>query len=210
MKKCVNDLVWLINKISIVYRSVIINSIYRCRFKHLGKKCYIGKPLLITPECISLGDCVYIFPNCRLEGIKGHLTQSFSPKINIEDGVTIQQNLHLTCAASIQIQQNVAIAANVSITDINHLYSNPILPIEQQSLEVKSVVIKRDSKIYNNSVILPGTSIGIHSVVGANSVVNGVFPDYCIIVGAPAKIVKRFCFDRNAWLKTNSFGDFIE
>lgn len=42
-----------------------------------------------------------------------------------------------------------------------------------------------------NLIILKGTKIGNNVVVGAGSVVNGSFPDNCIIAGNPAKIVKQ-------------------
>jgi acetyltransferase-like isoleucine patch superfamily enzyme len=41
-----------------------------------------------------------------------------------------------------------------------------------------------------NSVILPDTKIGHHSIVGALSVVKGEFPPYSLIVGAPARVKK--------------------
>ena len=60
--------------------------------------------------------------------------------------------------------------------------------------------IGEDCKIYNNAVILPGVTIGNHSVVGANSlVIEGVYPDFSIIVGSPAKIVRRYINDK--WQK---------
>lgn len=43
-----------------------------------------------------------------------------------------------------------------------------------------------------NSVILPGAILEKHCVVGANSVVSGVFDDYSVIVGTPAKVVKKY------------------
>ena len=52
-----------------------------------------------------------------------------------------------------------------------------------------------------NSTILPGTKLGKHCVVGANSVVSGEFPDYCVIVGAPARIVKHYDFEIHKWVK---------
>ena len=54
-----------------------------------------------------------------------------------------------------------------------------------------------------NSTILPGTMLGKHCVVGANSVVRGVFPDYCVIVGTPAIKVKHFDFELNKWIRDN-------
>ena len=42
-----------------------------------------------------------------------------------------------------------------------------------------------------NSVILPDTKIGHHSIVGALSVVKGNYPPYSLIVGAPAKLKSK-------------------
>lgn len=43
-----------------------------------------------------------------------------------------------------------------------------------------------------NSVVLPGVSLGPHTVVGAGSVVTKSFPDgYCVVAGNPAKIIRR-------------------
>ena len=52
-----------------------------------------------------------------------------------------------------------------------------------------------------NTVILPGTQMGNHCVVGATSTVSGVFPDNCVIVGSPAKIIKRYDKGSNKWLR---------
>ena len=71
-------------------------------------------------------------------------------------------------------------------------------------------MIEENCKIYNNVVILPNTKLGKHTTVGANSVVSGIFPDYCVIVGAPAKIVKRYCFEEQKWKKTDNNGNFID
>lgn len=109
--------------------------------------------------------------------------------------------MHLTCAGRIEIGSQTAIAANVTITDIDHPYTNVELPVERQPIAVTPVKIGADSKIYNNAVILPGTEIGKHCVVGANSVVKGVFPDFCILAGVPARIVKRYNFSSEKWEK---------
>jgi acetyltransferase-like isoleucine patch superfamily enzyme len=45
--------------------------------------------------------------------------------------------------------------------------------------------------------------------VGANSVVTKDIPDYCVAVGTPARIVKRYSFEKKEWVKTNEEGEFI-
>jgi acetyltransferase-like isoleucine patch superfamily enzyme len=125
---------------------------------------------------------------------------SFTPSIVICDNVTIQQNIHLTCANSVYIGKNTAIAANVTITDIHHPYEDITLPIEKQHIIVKDVVIGEDCKIYNNVVILPGVHIGRHVTIGANSVVTHNIPDYSVAVGSPARVVKQYSFDSDDWV----------
>lgn len=179
------------------------------RFRKLGKNVVVNKSIQLTRSCISLHDYVFIHNNARIEGVKAYEGVDFTPHIILDDFCRIQQNLHLTCAEKIYIGKNTAIAANVSITDIHHPYENINVPIEKQPIRVNPVTIGDDCKIYNNSVILPGTVIGKHCTIGANSVVSGIIPDYCVVAGAPAKILKRYSFDKNGWLKTDKEGNFI-
>ena len=137
------------------------------KFKKLGRKSFVKNALIITPSCITIGNNVYIQPQSRIEGVSNYEAVSFLPEITIDDYCTIQQNLHLTCGEKIYIGKNTAIAANVTITDINHPYENIYLPIEKQPITTKNVYIGCDCKLYNNVVILPGTTIGKHCVIGA-------------------------------------------
>ena len=47
-------------------------------------------------------------------------------------------------------------------------------------------------------------------MIGANSVVTKDIPDYCVAVGAPARIVKRYCFEMQSWRKTDPSGNFVD
>lgn len=170
----------------------------------------IYSPICITSRFIHFGERVLIYNNARIQGISSYQGISYAPSIVINSGVTIQQNIHLTCAESIIIGENTAIAANVTITDIDHPYLDIKTPIEFQPLRVKPVEIGADCKLYNNVVILQGVTIGKHVTIGANSVVNKSLPNYCVAVGIPAKIVKRYDFITQTWRKTDPQGNFIE
>ena len=192
-------------------RHLFYTTLYRLFFKKFGSGSKLDKPLFITPNSIEIGKKVHIGKNCRIEGVKWYANVNFNPNIIIEDNVGIEQNLHLTCANSIIIKKNTAIANNVTITDIDHTYTNIDLPIEQQPLTIDKVVIAEDSKIYSGAVILMGAQIGKHTVVAANAVVKkGQYPDYVVLAGIPAIIVKRFCFENSEWQKTDSKGNFIK
>jgi len=181
---------------------------HKHKFIQLYYSDNIKKPLYITPFCIELGENVNIWYNARIEGVRKYNNTLFTPRIIIRESVSIQQNIHLTCANRVEIGANTAIAANVTITDIHHPYIDVNVPIERQDLEVGFVEIGDECKIYNNSVVLPNTKIGKHVTVGANSVVQGNIPDYSVVVGAPARIVKRYDFEQKRWRNTDSFGKF--
>lgn len=84
---------------------------YQRSFQKLGRNTFINKPLKKTPKYIEVGNNVRIYKNCRIEGVSLYNNKIFTPIIVFKDGVSIQQNLHLTCALSITIGENTAIAA---------------------------------------------------------------------------------------------------
>lgn len=161
----------------------------------------ISNGVRINPKYIKLGHGVSIGPNGRIEGVSRYNNRIFNPQIILQDQVSIQQNVHLTCANKIFIGKNTAIAANVTITDINHPYTEINIPVEYQDIEVSEVIIGADGKIYNGVVILPGTHIGKHCVIGANSVVTHDIPDYSVAVGVPAKVIKKYNHISKKWEK---------
>lgn len=190
------------NKIIYKWRSLITETWYRLLLNYLGAKSVIYRPIIISGlEYLNVGNNVIIFENNRIEIIDSYCGKNFNPEMTIGNNTQIHQNCHITCAGKISIGDNVVIVAGVTITDINHPYTDINVPINQQPIEVSKVIIGERSYIYNNAVILPNTIIGKHCVIGANSVVSGTIPDYSIVVGAPGKIVRKYCCDANNWIK---------
>lgn len=171
-----------------------------------GLFSYIGKPIYInTFKNIYIGKRVRIFPAARME-VHGN-----SSKIIIQDNVSIGQNLHIISGGGQEliIGKNTTFSANVFVTNIDHRYDEIGKHILEQPL------VNGDTKIGDNcfigygAVLQAGTILGKQCIVGSNTVVRGKFPDYCVIVGIPARIVKRFDSKNNTWRKTNSKGDFV-
>lgn len=171
------------------------------RFRKFHYSATVKRCLMLTPRYISICKNVYVEKHCRIEAVTSYNGMKFQPSIVFEEGASVQQNLHLTCASQITIGRNTAIASNVSITDIHHPYEDVNMPIEQQNIITKPVIIGSDCKIYNNSVILPGVHIGKHCTIGANSVVTHDIPDYSVAVGAPARVIKQYNFETKQWEK---------
>lgn len=106
-------------------------------------------------------------------------------QVVIGKNVYINSNALLMARGGITIEDNVMIAANAQIISNNHdLY-------DLQILTCKPVVIKESAWIGAGATILPGVCIGKHAIVGAASVVTKDVPDYAVVVGSPAKVVKE-------------------
>lgn len=70
-----------------------------------------------------------------------------------------------------------------------------------QPLVASPVTIGRGCWIGEKVSIMPGVVLGNKCVVGANSVVTKSFPDYCIIGGIPARIIKKYDFIEHRWVR---------
>lgn len=113
----------------------------------------------------------------------------------------INQNFHCTCAGSVFIGEGTSITANCGVFDIIHPYQDINVNPRIADIEVRPVRIGKNCLIGMNSVILPGSILGDHCIVGANSTVSGKFPSYSVIVGSPAKIIKFYDINSEKWDK---------
>lgn len=145
----------------------------------------------------------YVMPGCRIEPVLRYEGCEFNPTVVIEDQVSINQYIHLTCANKISIGKNTNIAAFVTITDISHPYEDVSIPIKKAKLKVGDVTIGEGCEIYNGAVILPNVHIGNHCVIGAHAIVTQDVPDFSVVVGAPAKIVKTYNHEKKMWQRVN-------
>jgi len=99
----------------------------------------------------------------------------------------------------INIGNNVMIAQNVVISGLNHNFEDVSLPPLLQHFNSKLIVIDDDVWIGANVVITAGVTIGKHSIVGAGSVVTKDVLPFCVYVGNPAKMVKKYNFEIKVW-----------
>lgn len=89
--------------------------------------------------------------------------------------------------AHIYIGKGTYIAANVGIITANHDFNDL-----EKAARGENVNIGEKCWIGMNSMILPGVTLGEHTIVGAGSVVTKSFPDgNCVIAGNPAKLLRR-------------------
>lgn len=166
---------------------------------------YIGKPIYIGGfKQIYIGKRVRILPQARIEAVNK------ASSITIKENVSIGQNLHIISGEHLVINKNCTLSANVFITNIDHEYKEIDKHILEQPLLIKKTTIGENCFIGYGAVIQAGTILGKQCVIGANAVVRGDFPDYSVIVGAPAIIIKRYNVANKEWEKTDINGSFYE
>jgi len=161
----------------------------RIRIKKFIKYCKKGEGLfwigirylLLKSIAVSCGDAVGVYSN----------TYVLNPQ-NLEIGynVTIQPMAYIEASGGIKIGANSAIAHGVTIMSESHNTKERDIPFKCQGMLYKPVVIGEDTWIGAKATIMPGVTIGNKVVVGANSVVTKDVPDYAVVVGSPARIIK--------------------
>jgi acetyltransferase-like isoleucine patch superfamily enzyme len=101
----------------------------------------------------------------------------------------------------VKIGHNVMLAQNIVVSGLNHGYEDVSLPPSRQKEIRKQIIISDDVWIGANSVITAGVTIGKHVVIGAGSVVTKDVPDFCVAVGNPARVVKKYSAEDQTWKK---------
>ncbi len=99
--------------------------------------------------------------------------------------------LHNTIIGPVTIGSHVNLAQGITITALNHNFSDPDKRIDEQGVSTTPVTIGDDIWIGANAVVLPGVTIGSHSVVAAGAVVTKDVPPHSLVAGVPAKIIKK-------------------
>lgn len=115
-----------------------------------------------------------------------------SPVLRIGDRCSIGRASHIVAHRSVVVGDDVITGPHCYITDQNHVYADPDVPIARQWPTDDPVVIGDGSWLGAGAIVLPGTRLGRNTVVGAASVVRGQFPDHAVLAGAPARLVRRY------------------
>lgn len=137
---------------------------------------------------IKIGNNFSIGRNSIVEctGVLRELGESFE----IGENVGIAANAFIAVRGNLKIGNDTIFGPGVSIHTENHNFNELDKPIRLQGATRKGVEIGEDCWIGSKAVILDGVKIGNHVIVAAGAVVNKDVPDYAIVGGVPAKIIK--------------------
>jgi len=167
-------------------------------------KAIIGSGTVIDPNCIIQNDLsadrIKIGKNCLIKGFL--LVYNHGGDLEIGDDCFIGLDSRIWSAKKIKIGDRVLISHCVNIHDSN---SHPLSSLDRHKdfVEIfrnglkstadyneKSIIIEDDVWIGFNCTILKGVRIGKGAVIGACTLVTDDVPDFAVVTGSPARIIK--------------------
>ena len=150
---------------------------------------------------ISLGNSVSLrkgaWLNVAAQELKGE------PVIVIEDNCAIGNDSIISAKNLIYVERDVLIAQSVLIVDHNHAYEDINVPIVNQGItEGGRIRIGRGTWVARGATIIcpkGELTIGRNCVIAANSVVTRSVPDYTLVAGLPARIIRQYDPETKTW-----------
>lgn len=139
--------------------------------------------LVFHPENIALGDNVYVGHNAILKGY-------YRNRMVIGDDVWIGQQCFFHSAGGLTIGDAVGIGPGVRILTSSHTDPGIDRPIMEGAIDFAPVTIGAGSDLGVGSTILPGVTVGRGVQVGAGAVVAEDVPDYAVVAGVPARVLR--------------------
>jgi len=153
-------------------------------YQHRGKHSVIHRSARMdTPpyRLFSLGDYSVIESFACINNAVGDVIIGDHTRIG----------LHNTIIGPVDIGSHVNLAQGITVSALNHNFSDTKKRIDEQGVSTNQVTIEDDVWVGANAVILPGVTIGEHCVVAAGAVVTKDVPPHSLVAGVPAKVIKN-------------------
>jgi acetyltransferase-like isoleucine patch superfamily enzyme len=169
-------------------------------FASFGPGSVIVPPARVTmPEAIQIGAGVTVHEHSWLSvvaAVDGHV-----PKLTIGDRTSIGRLCHIACVGDVEIEADVMTAERIFIGDTYHGYEDVDRPVIDQPMAAPAkVTVGRGAFLGVGAVVLQGVIIGEQAYVGAGAVVTSDVPARTVVVGNPARVVKRHDEGRGCWV----------
>lgn len=154
-------------------------------------------------SCIRRRTRIDVLPWNVFELGSNSTIEDFSTINNGVGAVKIGNNARIgmgnTLIGPVDIHHDVRLAQNIVLSGLNHNYEDITRPIHVQGVSTAVITVKRATWIGANSVIVAGVTIGEHCIVAGGSVVTKDVPDFSVVAGNPAKIIKQYNHHTQKW-----------
>lgn len=146
-----------------------------------------GSHIVFAPDLI-LSSNTYI--ECQKDAI-----------LEISEGCVLNSNSRIQSYNSIKIGKKVIIGPFAYLCDFMHNYEDTSKAIKDQGCRSKGEIVIGDGTwVGASATILAPVTIGKGCVIGANSLINKDIPDFSVVVGNPARIVKQYDKNQGEWI----------
>jgi acetyltransferase-like isoleucine patch superfamily enzyme len=172
------------------------------RFAHFGAGSLIVDPVgILNPHRIEIGDRVLIHEGAMFSVVEEFNGRRHEPRLRIGSGTNIGRGIWFSCVGDIEIGENNLLGHNILIADSHHEYHDPDVPIIAQPMaEPKAVSIGPGCIVGPHAAILAGVTVGANTFIAANAVVTQSTPPNSVVVGNPARVIRRYDRERAAWV----------
>ena len=158
-------------------------AVLRAVCRHVGNDIQIGPGVVLKhPETMEFGDTVFIGAQAMIQG-------RFDGNCRIGNHVWIGPQAYFD-ARDLVIEDYVGWGPGAKVLGSSHTGEPMDLPIISTNLVIKPVVIGYGADVGVNSVILPGVHVGANSIIGAGAVVTHDVPEYAVVAGVPARVIR--------------------
>lgn len=190
------------------YISVLLYRVLAPWFGKLGRRARIVWPLRI----VGARYCYFERGSTLQYGAYVAVLTDLNPDpaFEVGAGTMIGNHAHIIVTRRVRIGERALIADRVFIADNRHEFADPATPVLDQGLRQLGDVEIGDGTWIGENVVISGCRIGRNCVVGANSVVADDVPDHCVVVGAPARIIRRLDAQSGCWRATDAAGAIVE
>ena len=155
---------------------------------------------IYNKQCVKFGNNVSIDNGAEIHPLVNYNGQSYPSEVIIGNNVVIGSYDRFASMTSVIIEDDVLFAAFVHITDHSHEFRDVSLPVYAQGVYQKGPVrIGKGSWLGFRCNILSGVTIGEHCIIAAGAVVTKDVPPYSIAAGVPARVIKKYDFERKEW-----------
>ncbi len=142
-----------------------------------GDRCFVSPLAGFVPDQVVLGDASYI---AGYAYVTGEITMGAHSTINP----------YTVVRGKVKMGDGVRIGAHASVLGFNHNSDDPTRPIWQQGVSAKGIVIGDDVWIGSGAIVLDGLTIDSHAIIAAGAVVTKDVPEYAIVGGNPARVIR--------------------
>lgn len=168
-------------------------------FAAFGPYSELGTPTVCVdnPSGIAIGAFVRIGAFAVLEA----LVPERGVTVRIEDAAYIGNFTRITAVGEVVIGEEAMLSDRVYVSDTGHVYEDVNQPIKRQGLrDGRRVEIGRGAWVGIGAAIVGNVRIGENAVVAANTVVREDVPDFTVVAGNPAQVVRRHDGDQWRWM----------